>query len=55
MKTRLLTKKERAYLIEKITNLKTYQEEFGKLRKKEEGEVSQFNSFKDSSSAGFSC
>ncbi len=38
-KKRLLTRKERAYIIQRISNLNTYKEEFGKLSKKEEGNL----------------
>jgi len=36
MATRLLTRKERAYIIEKIGKIKCYTEEFGKLSKNTE-------------------
>ncbi|MDO8622892.1 MAG: hypothetical protein Q7R52_01495 [archaeon] len=39
MTTRLLTRKERAYVIEKIGKIKCYTEEFGKLNKKAEDKL----------------
>ena len=38
-KTRLLTRKERAYIIEKISSVKCYTEEFGKITKKQEDKL----------------
>ncbi len=37
--TKLLTRKERAYIVEKISRVKCFTEDFGILDEKEEGDI----------------